>query len=117
MIEVGLWIRTAADVPPAPDVPPETALPLSEEVFLIKKDPAGHPTLSVLQSAANLSPAADVPPETTAERPLRLDTVDQKKAKIRFLYENLTGHPHPHAHATSRQLMWDLIEAATKRLA
>jgi hypothetical protein len=107
MIEVGLWIRTAPDRAPA-----GTALhSLSEEIFLIKKDPAGHPTLSVLQFAADALPAEDVPPETM------LDTVDKKKAKIRLLYENLTGHPHPHPHATSRQLMWDFIEAATKQLA
>ncbi|MEK7286174.1 MAG: hypothetical protein AAB035_02620 [Nitrospirota bacterium] len=97
MIEVGLWIRTAGDGAPA-----EPHLSSSEEVFLIKKDPAGHPIFSVLQSAA--------------DAPL-LDTVDLKKAKIRVLYESLTGHPHPHPHATSRQLMWDFIEAAMKRLA
>jgi hypothetical protein len=113
MIEVGLWIRTAPDRAPA-----DTALhSLSEEIFLIKKDPAGHPTLSVLQFAADVPPAADALLAADALPETTLDTVDKKKAKIRLLYENLTGHPHPHAHATSRQLMWDFIEAATKQLA
>ncbi|MEK7747711.1 MAG: hypothetical protein AAB300_01350 [Nitrospirota bacterium] len=100
MIEVGLWIRTASEG--APQEPP---LPSSEEIFLIKKDQAGHPVFSTLKSVA------DVPSEAV------LDTVEAKKAKIRSLYQSLTGHPHPHPHATSRQLMWDFIEAAMKQLA
>ncbi len=81
MIEIGLWIKTKEG-----------------EVFLIKKDPLGHPTLSALQSHTTLSSIAD------------------QKTKMRELYQKLTGHSHPHAHATSRQLMWDFTEAALKQL-
>ena len=68
------------------------------EAFLIKKDPLGHPTLSTLQSDA------------------LLDGATAKKEKLRELYEGLTGQMHPHPHATSRQLMWDFLEAAMKQL-
>jgi hypothetical protein len=68
------------------------------ETFLIKKDPLGHPVFS----ATDLSTP--------------LETIADQKVKLRDLYEGLTGHPHPHAHATSRQLMWDFLEAALKQL-
>ena len=85
MIEVGLWIKTEDPL-------------CNEEVFLIKKDPSGHPIFSPLKYKDSL----DVP--------------DDKKKKLREIYEKLTRHGHPHAHATSRQLMWDFLEAALKHL-
>jgi len=85
MIEVGLWIKTE-------DQGGE------EELFLIKKDPSGHPTFSSIKCKNSL------------------DVTEDKKLKMRELYEKLTGHPHPHSHATSRQLMWDFLEAALKHL-
>jgi len=81
VIEVGLWIQTGTD-----------------ERFLVKKDPSGHPALSVLKS------------------PNPLESKEDKKAKLRDLYEQLTGRVYPHPHATSRQLMWDFLEAAIKQL-
>jgi len=81
MVEVGLWIQTEAG-----------------EVFIVKKDPSGHPVLTVLQS------------------PNPLETSEDKKSKLRALYVALTGRTHPHPHATSRQLMWDFLEAAIKQL-
>ena len=84
MIEVGLWIQTQTEK--------------GTDVFLIKKDPLGHPTLSALQSDASL------------------EGTSAKKEKLRELYEGLTGQSHPHPHATSRQLMWDFLEAAMKQL-
>ena len=87
MIEVGLWIKTSSEVPNH-----------SGEVFIVKKDPSGHPVLSVFES------------------PHQLESPEEKKAKLRELYEKLTGKAHPHPHATSRQLMWDFLEAAIKQL-
>ncbi len=81
MLEIGLWIQTEAD-----------------EAFLIKKDPSGHPNLSIVKS----------------NNPL--DNTSDKKAKLRELYHQLTGNAHPHPHATSRQLMWDFLEAAILQL-
>ena len=85
MIEIGLWIKTED-------------LHGDEEVFLIKKDPSGHPTFSAIKYKDSLNVSED------------------KKLKIRELYEKLTGISHPHAHATSRQLMWDFLEAALRHL-
>ena len=85
MIEVGLWIQTEAG-----------------EVFIVKKDPSGHPVLTVFQSPNPIETA--------------LETTEDKKAKLRDLYASLTGRTHPHPHATSRQLMWDFLEAAIKQL-
>ncbi|MBI3358652.1 MAG: hypothetical protein HY037_03595 [Nitrospirae bacterium] len=81
MIKVGLWIQTETD-----------------EVFIVKKDPSGHPVLTVFRS------------------PNPLESTEDKKAKLRELYDQLTGRTHPHPHATSRQLMWDFLEAAIKQL-
>jgi hypothetical protein len=85
MLEVGLWIQT------------ETG-----EVFLVKKDPSGHPNLSIVKS--------NDPLDNTQ------NNTEDKKAKLRELYHQLTGNAHPHPHATSRQLMWDFLEAAIKQL-
>ncbi len=68
------------------------------ETFIVNKDPSGHPTLTVFKS------------------PNLLESTEDKKAKLRELYQGLTGQPHPHPHATSRQLMWDFLEAAIKQL-
>jgi len=69
-----------------------------EEVFLIKKDHEGHPAFSGIKCKDSV------------------DSHSDKKVKIRELYAKLTGHEHPHTHATSRQLMWDFLEAALKHL-
>jgi len=84
MVSIGLWIQTETDS--------------GEEIFLMKKDPSGHPVFSVIKHKDSL------------------DINEDKKIKLRELYEKLTGHAHPHAHATSRQLMWDFLEAALKHL-
>lgn len=66
------------------------------EAFLIKKDPNGYPDL------------------------FPLDTVpmgrDEKKEKVRGLYKELTGKSYSHTHATTRQLLWDLLEVAIPQL-
>lgn len=66
------------------------------ETFLIKKDPNGYPDLASFDS-----PLADR---------------EAQKTKARALYETLTGRPYSHAHATTRQVLWDFLEAAIKRL-
>ena len=76
----------------------QTETETGKESFVIKKDPLGHPVLSALNS------------------PLLLEGSAEKKLKLRALYKDLTGIDHPHPHATSRQLMWDFLEAAMKQL-
>ncbi|HEY5599309.1 MAG TPA: hypothetical protein VIK48_01350 [Candidatus Manganitrophaceae bacterium] len=66
------------------------------ETFLIKKDPNGYPDLS------------------SPDRPL--PDVQAKKEKARALYHALTGRNYPHPHATTRQVLWDFLEAAIERL-
>jgi hypothetical protein len=69
-----------------------------EETYLIKKDANGYPDISALSS------------------PLKLDDIKAKKEKGKVLYEELTGTNYPHPHATTRQVLWDFLEAAIKQL-
>lgn len=69
-----------------------------EETYLIKKDANGYPDLSALSS------------------PLKLEDFKAKKEKGKALYEELTGVNYPHPHATTRQVLWDFLEAAIKQL-
>lgn len=66
------------------------------ETFLIKKDPNGYPDITSFDSPLN--------------------GIQIKKEKARMLYEALTGISYPHAHATTRQALWDFLEAAIKQL-
>ncbi|MFQ5779497.1 MAG: hypothetical protein ACE5J1_03415 [Nitrospiria bacterium] len=68
------------------------------EVYLIKKDANGYPNLT------SLSP--DLP----------LEDFKAKKEKGKALYEELTGTNYPHPHATTRQVLWDFLEAAIHQL-
>ena len=80
---------------------PEIALWVQSEdgfSYLIKKSPNGYPDL------ISLSP----------EKPL--EGINEKKALSKVFYEELTGVAYPHAHATSRQVLWDFLEAAIKHL-
>jgi hypothetical protein len=69
-----------------------------QEEIVIKRDAGGHP---------DLAPLSD--PQPFVDR-------EAKKEKIRSFYQQLTGRPHPHPHAATRQLLWDFIEVALKRL-
>ncbi len=69
-----------------------------EETYLIKKDANGYPDLSALSSS------------------LKLEDYKAKKEKGKALYEELTGTHYPHPHATTRQVLWDFLEAAIKQL-
>ena len=69
-----------------------------EEEMIIKKDAQGHPALIPLSSP---------PPFTDRET---------QKAKVRTLYQQLTGQVYPHPYAATRQLLWDFIEVAVTRL-
>jgi hypothetical protein len=63
--------------------------------FLICKDPNGYPDLICLSGT---------PPAGT------------KKENAQRLYRDLTGNPYPLPQATTRQALWDLLEAALKLL-
>ncbi len=69
-----------------------------QEEVLIKRDAQGHP---------DLIPLSDPGPFTDRE---------DRKAKVRSFYQQLTGRAYPHPHAATRQLLWDFIEVAVKRL-
>ena len=68
------------------------------ESYLIRKDSNGYPDLIALTKAHPL------------------DGYQAKKTKGKALYENLTGKKYPHPNATTRQILWDLIEVAIKHL-
>lgn len=68
------------------------------ESYLIRKDSSGYPDLVSLTKDHSL------------------DEYKAKKAKGKVLYENLTGKKYPHPEATTRQILWDFIEAAIKHL-
>ncbi|HIE65718.1 MAG: hypothetical protein ABGX83_01445 [Nitrospira sp.] len=69
-----------------------------EETYLVKKDANGYPDLSAF------SPSP------------KLEDFNAKKEKGKALYEELTGTKYPHPHATTRQVLWDFLEAAIKQL-
>ncbi len=64
--------------------------------FLIRKDPNGYPDLVPVSPQARLS--------------------GSKKEEALLLYRALTGKEHPYLGATTRQILWDFIEAATGHL-
>ncbi|MFQ5579729.1 MAG: hypothetical protein ACE5FZ_03885 [Nitrospiria bacterium] len=68
------------------------------DTYLIKKDANGYPDLSALSS------------------PLKLDDFKAKKEQGKALYDELTGTHYAHSHATTRQVLWDFLEAAIKQL-
>jgi len=70
----------------------------NEETYLIKKDANGYPDLSAFSSS------------------LKLEDYKAKKEQGKMLYEELTGTQYPHSHATTRQVLWDFLEAAIKQL-
>jgi hypothetical protein len=63
--------------------------------FLICKDPNGYPDLVFFSG---------VPHQGT------------KKESAKQLYRELTGIAYPLSEATTRQVLWDLLEAALKQL-
>lgn len=63
--------------------------------YLIFKDPNGYPDLVCLSGQAL--------PGT-------------RKEGAQYLYRELTGNLYPLSQATTRQVLWDLLEAALKQL-
>lgn len=70
-------------------------LKTEEAAYLICKDPNGYPDLVRLNEG---------------------QMVGSKKENGQRLYHLLTGNPYPLSHATTRQVLWDLLEAALKHL-
>ncbi len=66
--------------------------------YLIEKNPNGYPDLRAL----------------SPEKPI--DNIKEKRALAESFYKELTGTSYPHPHATSRQVLWDFLEAAIKHL-
>jgi len=66
--------------------------------FLIRTDPQGHPDIEALSEG---------PP---------LPDREAKKREAKALYEQITGRPYPYDHAATRQVLWDVLEAAIPRL-
>lgn len=65
-----------------------------QETYLVKKDVNGYPDLIPLPTILPIKDRA------------------LKKEKIKEIYEKLTKKDYVHSHATTRQMLWDLIEAA-----
>jgi hypothetical protein len=70
-------------------------LKTEETTYLICKDPNGYPDLICLAG----------PPFSGS-----------KKESAQRLYQELSGNPYPLPQATTRQVLWDLLEAALKQL-
>jgi len=68
------------------------------QCYLIKKNPHGYPDL------VSLSP----------ENPIEGAKETKKLGKA--FYKELTGTTYAHPDATSRQVLWDFLEAAIKHL-
>ncbi len=66
--------------------------------YLIKKNQHGYPDLFALSS----------------DKPL--EGIKEKKELSKAFYKELTGTAYPHPDATSRQILWDFLEAAIKHL-
>lgn len=66
--------------------------------YLIEKNPNGYPDLLAL----------------SPEKPI--EDIKEKKALAKTFYKELTGTSYPHPDATSRQVLWDFLEAAIKHL-
>jgi hypothetical protein len=71
--------------------------------YLIAKDSMGYPHLVPFERKNEFFQGAPAP--------LDLSVEEGKK-----IYQEITGKPYPFGHATTRQVLWDLIEAATKLL-
>ncbi len=71
-----------------------------DEVFLIRKDVQGYPCLMRMRDGTLIS---------VSDR-------QEIKQLATSLYAQVTGIPYPHAHAATRQMLWDLLEAAVKQL-
>lgn len=85
-MKIGLWIQNQAG-----------------EELLVIRDPGGYPRLIPFKEK-----------ERYFEDPrLSLDLSPEEGRKI---YQEVTGQPYPFGHATTRQVLWDLIEAALKHL-
>lgn len=85
-MKIGLWIQDSAG---------------SE--FLISKDSRGYPHLFRFERRNEFFEEA----ETAVDIPIE----EGKK-----IYQEITGKAYPFDHATSRQVLWDLIEASLKLL-
>lgn len=68
------------------------------QCYLIKKNPNGYPDLFSLSSEQ------------------LIENAKEKKELGKTLYKELTGTPYAHPDATSRQVLWDFLEAAIKHL-
>ena len=70
-------------------------LKTDERTYLICKDPNGYPDLVCISGTA---------------------LPGSKKEAAQHLYHDLVGNAYPLSQATTRQVLWDLLEAALKEL-
>ena len=85
-MKIGLWIQDSAG-----------------SAFLIAKDRGGYPRLISCRDQALFFGSEQGEPDLSSEEGKRL-------------YQEVTGKPYPFSHATSRQVIWDLLEASLKFL-
>jgi len=85
-MNVGLWIRDS-----------------SNSEFLISRDKHGYPRLIAFDQK-----------DRFYENDQSIRDVEIGEGKR--LYQEMTGKAYPFGHATSRQVLWDLIEASLKLL-
>jgi hypothetical protein len=85
-MKIGLWIQDS-----------------SGNEYLVSKDSPGYPRLISFSQKENFF--------DNQKEPLDLSIEEGKR-----LYQEVTGNLYPFNHATSRQVIWDLIEASLKLL-
>ena len=85
-MKLGLWVQDSAG-----------------QEFLIAKDAAGYPHLIPFFQKGSFFGGNQ-------------EHLDLNMDEGKRLYQEITGKPYPMAHATTRQVLWDLIEAAIKLL-
>ena len=85
-MKIGLWVQDS-----------------SGKEFLITKDSMAYPHL-IQFSQKDLFFGG-------SKEPLDLTLEEGKK-----IYQEVTGKAYPFGHATTRQVLWDLVEAAAKLL-
>jgi hypothetical protein len=85
-MKIGLWIQDSAG-----------------NEFLVSKDKNGYPRLISFQGREHFFEEMSSPQDLT---------LDEGKN----LYREVTGKEYPFNHATTRQVIWDLIEASLKLL-
>ncbi|MBI1824511.1 MAG: hypothetical protein HY200_07235 [Nitrospirae bacterium] len=85
-MKIGLWIQDSTG-----------------NEFLICKDSRGYPHLISFHAKEVFFQERGAPQVLSIE--------EGKK-----LYQEMTGKAYPFGHATTRQVLWDLIEAALKQL-